>query len=511
MRVRYLLLALVIICVMAVIFNVVLPWLGNYNLIWVGTYSAIFLTGLTSYAILKHHLMDISIVISRTVAEILAMVFFGVIYILMAWGYYHYISPRLTLTFLTLTILFGVLLVLAQQKIRFFLQTSADKLFLRGKYDYYTVLTEASSRVAEKLSLASILQILYSTFYNAVEVSNPRIFLPEHFAEPEMVAKNYILYDRQTYLPYERGGKMPIDDPLVNELVARRQPIRDRTDQDRLIIPCLLEDRLIAIFVLGPKISEDPYTNEDIRLLRILANQAAMAFDHARSYEKIKLDLALAERQLVRSERLASLGTLTAGVTHEIRNPLTVVRSETERIANKQRSLDELKKYRELVLKHVDRIAAIVQRMLAMAKEKPRQEVDVDINECINCALQLITISRVTLKKDLDLVPLIKGDPVEIEEVFVNLLQNAIHAMPDGGTLMVRSYIDEGRAVVEIADTGQGIPPELQEKIFDPFFSTRHEGVGLGLSIAYRIIREHGGDIRVKSEVGKGTMFKLLF
>ncbi|MFH1683467.1 MAG: ATP-binding protein, partial [Candidatus Margulisiibacteriota bacterium] len=81
----------------------------------------------------------------------------------------------------------------------------------------------------------------------------------------------------------------------------------------------------------------------------------------------------------------------------------------------------------------------------------------------------------------------------------------------DGGKLNIRTYIEEGRAVAEVSDTGKGIPPEIQEKIFDPFFSSRHEGVGLGLSIAYRIIREHGGDIRVKSEVGKGTTFKILF
>jgi len=108
-------------------------------------------------------------------------------------------------------------------------------------------------------------------------------------------------------------------------------------------------------------------------------------------------------------------------------------------------------------------------------------------------------------------VPMIKGDPVALEEIFVNLIQNAVQAMSGQGQLTLRTYIDDGRAVVEVTDTGKGIPKEIQEKIFDPFFSTRHEGVGLGLSIAYRIIREHGGDIQIDSEAGQGTTFRIIF
>jgi signal transduction histidine kinase len=115
--------------------------------------------------------------------------------------------------------------------------------------------------------------------------------------------------------------------------------------------------------------------------LTVLANQAAMALDHTRSYEKIRADLEVAERQLARSQRLASLGTLTAGVTHEIRNPLTVIRAETERLANETRDVEYLKQFRSLLLRNIDRIAGIVERMLGLAKEKPRRDIDVDLND----------------------------------------------------------------------------------------------------------------------------------
>jgi signal transduction histidine kinase len=475
---------------------------------------------LLAYAITKHRLMDISVVISRAVAEVLAVLFLGSIYLGLAWFHYNFISSAIGLSFLAWTVAYGIMVGQIYQRMRLFIQTTSDKVFLRGKYDYYKELSRVSLQVGEKLSLPSILRILYKTFYEVVEISNPRIFLPVHFAEPEKGSRSYVAYDKESYLVQKNGEGIRFDDPLVKELLSTRAPIRNSRDPQReLIVPCLLEGRLIAIFVLGRKLSEDPYTNEDVRLLEVLASQAAMALDHTRSYEKIKIDLEVAERQLLRSQRLASLGTLTAGITHEIRNPLTVIRSETDRLAEKERGIQALREYRELVLKHVDRIAGIVQRMLSMAKERPGKEAEVDLNTIISSALQLVSINSIKLRKELGEVPAVRGDPVGIEEIFVNLIQNAIQAMtstssvesPGGGTLTLRTYTENGRAVAEIADTGKGIPEEIREKIFDPFFSTRHEGVGLGLSIAYRIIREHGGDIKVSSRVGRGTTFKILF
>ena len=465
-----------------------------------------------AYAITKHRLMDISVIISRALAEILTVLYLGTIYLSLVWLYRIYISVRIDLPFIIWTVIFGIIVGQTFQRTRLFVQTSSDKLFLRGKYDYYKELSDASARVGEKLSMGSILGILYETFYKVVEISKPRIFLPEYFTDPQKTAEHYVVYDKETHLPESSGEQINFNDPLVGQLILTRDPILDPHKPEReLVVPCLLEERLIAIFVLGRKLSEDPYTDEDVRLLEVLASQAAMALDHTRSYEKIRADLETTEKQLARSERLASLGTLTAGVTHEIRNPLTVIRSETERLATQARDMVYLEQHRGLVLKHVDRIAGIVQRMLGLAKEKPAQKVDIDLNELINSTLELFTISRISLKKDLQEVPRIKGEPEELHQVFVNLIQNAMEAMPEGGRLTLRTYVEDGRVAAEVSDTGKGIPEEIREKIFDPFFSTRHEGVGLGLSITYRIIREHGGDINVRCEEGKGTTFKILF
>ena len=465
-----------------------------------------------AYTITKQRLMDISVVISRAVAEVLTVFFQGAIYLSLVWFYYSYVSTSITIYFLVWTVLYGILVGQTYREIRLLIQTSADNLFLRGRYNYYKSLSDASSHVSEKLSLAAILKVLYETFTKVVEISNPRVYLPEYFSEMEKNSGRYLCYSKDKYLP--RGEEMTIanDLPMVAELITQREPLLENKELNAaLVVPCLLEDRLIAIFVLGKKLSEDPYTDEDIKLLKVLANQAAVALDHTRSYEKIKGDLEVVERELGRAQRLASLGTLTAGVTHEIRNPLAVIRSETERLTVKPRDAEYLTQYSNLVIKHVDRIAGIISRMLEFAKEKPKAIETVDLNDVIRSTLEMFAISRITLKQELTEVPPVKGDAEELQEVFINLIQNAIEAMPEGGTLTLRSYKEEGKVVTEVSDTGKGIPEEIRQRIFDPFFSTRHEGVGLGLSIVYRIIREHGAEIKVASEVGKGTTFRIIF
>lgn len=511
-RIRYFFLGALVTALTGMLVNVVLPIFGITFLNKSGPISTAILVSFTAYAITKHRLMNISIVVSRAAAEVLTIIVEGGVYLGMVWLYRVYVSPSINLLFMLWTVIYGILVGHTYLRLRLFFQTTSDKLFLKGRYDYYKALSDASSRVGEKLELSHILKVLYDTFHDTVEISNPKVFLPEYFTEPDKTSGRYLVYDKTNYAPVIKGQEIRMDSPLVKELIDRRGPAIDvKAIGAALAVPCLLEDRLIALFALGHKLSEEAYTEEDLRLLKTLANQVAITLDHARSYEKIKAELEVTERQLERSQRLASIGTLTAGVTHEIRNPLTVIRAEAERLAHAERDLAYLKQFSDLVVKHVDRIAGIVQRMLGLAKEKPRHDIDVNMNELIDSTLELFPISRIKVSKSLGNIPSIKGDPDSLQEIFVNLIQNAIEAMPDGGNLIINTYREDGRVGVEVSDTGKGIPEEIRERIFDPFYSTRHEGVGLGLSIVYRIVREHGGDIQVMSEVGKGSTFKLLF
>ncbi|MDD5382781.1 MAG: histidine kinase N-terminal 7TM domain-containing protein, partial [Candidatus Margulisbacteria bacterium] len=333
-QIRYVFAGLILAFLFGVIFNLVFPTLGISKFVNFGPGCTLFLAGFTAYAIIKTRLMDISVIISRTVAEIFAIFIHGIVDLAIVSFYRSYASTVIDLPFLALTVLYGIIVGQTHQNIRLFVQTTSDKVFLHGRYDYYRALSDASSRAGEKLSLPDILKVLYDTFHEVMEISGPRVFLPEHFTETEKISGRYLVYRQADFLPDEKGQAVRIDGPLATAMVARREPMLEVKEIDAaLVVPCLLEERLIAFFALGPKFSEDNYTEEDLRLLKVLANQAAITLDHTRSYEKIKADLEIAERQLERSHRLASLGTLTAGVTHEIRNPLTVIRAETERLA----------------------------------------------------------------------------------------------------------------------------------------------------------------------------------
>ena len=176
-QLRYIFLGVFLLCVGLVLTNLLLPWFGLAGLAELGPLFSLFPLTFTAYAIVKHRLMDISVIISRFVAEFIAVFILGTIYLLIVWLYWANVSVRIDAPFVVSTIIFGILVGQFYQRLRLFFQTTADKLFLRGKYDYYDTLSEASTRAGEKLSIPSILNILYDAFYNAIEISNPQIFM----------------------------------------------------------------------------------------------------------------------------------------------------------------------------------------------------------------------------------------------------------------------------------------------------------------------------------------------
>lgn len=216
---------------------------------------------------------------------------------------------------------------------------------------------------------------------------------------------------------------------------------------------------------------------------------------------------------LIRSEKLASLGELVAGIAHELNNPLTGILINTSMTVDDPRLDQELKKDFETVIKEAKRCANIVEHLLNFSRVSDPQKAANDIRETIDRTLSLVEHHadfhdiRIT-NEYMQEIPLIYFDSSQIEQVFVNILVNASQAMPKGGDLKIATEFDgeEGYVNVSFSDTGSGIPLENMDKIFDPFFSTKgHKGTGLGLSVSYGIIESHGGLIEVESVVGSGT------
>jgi len=223
------------------------------------------------------------------------------------------------------------------------------------------------------------------------------------------------------------------------------------------------------------------------------------------------------EEQLRRSEKLASLGTLAAGVAHEINNPLTGILLYAS-ILNSDTRLDPaLLPDVERVVSETQRCAGIVKNLLEFSRESPPKkeliDLDVILEEVVTLFHRQPAFSGIVITKNFaqDL-PQISADPDQIRQVFLNLIINAGHAMPRGGELEISTYrtVEGNHVCAVIRDNGEGISEDNLARIFDPFFTTKAEGTGLGLSISYGIIENHGGTIRVASKPGEGAAFTVM-
>ena len=224
------------------------------------------------------------------------------------------------------------------------------------------------------------------------------------------------------------------------------------------------------------------------------------------------------ERALMRSEKLSSLGKLSAGIAHEINQPLTGVLTFASLLQKKYKDDDPTRKDLEIIVRETKRIRGIVQRVLDFARETPLKKKALQIQQIVDQTLGIVEHQErffgVTIKKEYDLkVPEVVIDPSQMEQVFLNIILNAADAMNGSGTLTVRTRADQKWVMVDLEDTGRGMPEEIIDKIFDPFFTTKDStegsGMGLGLALSYGIVKNHDGDIRVKSKVGKGTTFTI--
>jgi two-component system NtrC family sensor kinase len=233
-------------------------------------------------------------------------------------------------------------------------------------------------------------------------------------------------------------------------------------------------------------------------------------------------ELRAAQDTLVRTEKLSSLGKLSASIAHEINNPLAgiltfaklMIRTiEHGPVGDAERRT--LVKQLALVQRETERCTAIVRNLLDFARERPLQLKDVDVNQVVEEIFSLVSnqtaILGVQVERDLAKVPMVNADFGQLRQAFMNIVINAVEAVGKGGHLRVatRPLPEEDAVEILFQDDGPGVPPELMQKIFDPFFTTKEKGTGLGLSVVYGIVERHGGRVSVESDPGKGTRFTI--
>ena len=320
----------------------------------------------------------------------------------------------------------------------------------------------------------------------------------------------------------------------LGELFDLERPVREFAAEiaaeEILLVPLPGRESFIGVLAVDNRRGGEPFDSNARTLLSGIARQAATALVNARLVQ----DLRSSQEQTRRADRLGTLGTLAAGLAHEISNPLVSIQTFLS-LAPEKRGGDDPEfwgHYHSLALRELERIHSLLHNMsrLGSPSDQPPTPVLCDLGELARESVRLLGPAaeagevRVELEFGSDL-PKVKGVRDHLHQVILNLLLNAVHASQQGGAVALRVRAEAGpaapdspprgdarRAVVEIQDWGQGIEAEVLEQIFDPFFTTKapDQGSGLGLMIAHRIVRDHGGSIEVESSVGQGSTFRVL-
>jgi PAS domain S-box-containing protein len=222
-------------------------------------------------------------------------------------------------------------------------------------------------------------------------------------------------------------------------------------------------------------------------------------------------ELKILREKLVMSEKMAALGEVAAKVAHEIRNPLVSVGGFAKRLEKKLEG--NLREYAGIIVKEVARLEGILKEILGFVKEVRLSRENISFNALVNDVLKLMTSDikerGIMLLTDYGESPVLFIDPNRVKEAIVNIISNSIQSITGSGSIFIRTYVEKNYAVLEIRDTGSGIPEEDRSFIFNPFYTTKASGTGLGLAITHKIIQEHNGRIEVESAVDKGTVFRV--
>jgi signal transduction histidine kinase len=287
-----------------------------------------------------------------------------------------------------------------------------------------------------------------------------------------------------------------------------------------LTIPLLAPERTVGLMVVS-RTQPTHWSDEDVDIAEALAAQASVALENARLYEdgrKAYEDLKAAQTRLIQGEKMAVLGTFAAGLAHEVRNPLNSIGLQLSLLERCGRSIkgaaaQEISEIAGIIRQENRRLDALVSDFLLLSRTnrmslQPTQ-IDIVVDETLRLLAPEAAAASVRLERRTcgEPVPDISVDPEKIKQVVLNLVRNSIEAMPKGGLVTVETGLVNGRVCVRVADTGPGLPSDLD--VFQLFVSTKPGGTGLGLSIAQQIVLDHGGEMSAESRPGQGTTFTI--
>lgn len=487
-----------------------------------GNLGSALWASIVGYAIVRHRLMDIEVVVAKGLAYIgvsLAVIgpvsgaFLGLQYL--AFNEVHYdFSAAIVVLFILVAILFPRLQVATERRV--------GRSLFRTKFASHEALSALASEVVTILDRERLLQVLCERVAEAFGIAKVGLYLPDEV--------------RRLYQLSEARGDPPRDASVVFEhaLVRRVSQLGDVVLREELasgesgvpddghswmvendwavVVPFKGGRELIGFMCLGRKGGREAYTVGDIDLLKRVAGETAIALQNAHLYEELRRSRAI----ISRAGRLSAIGTLAAGIAHEIRNPLVSIQTFFQLAPKRLNDEEFMTSFLGLAEAEVRRISDLISELLMFAKSPTPALRALDLQEIVERAAVLLEPQArsqgVSMAVQSGGAPsVVVADADQVMQVVLNIGLNAVQATDRGGKVSfeMRRVVEDGRRYcqIEVRDSGGGMSDAVRESIFDPFFTTKEKGTGLGLAIAQQIVGEYGGMIQVQSEEGEGSSF----
>jgi signal transduction histidine kinase len=485
---------------------------------------------LTAYGILRFRLMDIKLVIKRTMAYSLSAGLLMAFFIVIVLSITDFLSAYTDVDSLKVSIFAAFVIALLFNPLRNKVQILVDNIFYMKTYDYYDTIQKVSHNLATMFNVNEIhsyvgdmilttvglksIFLLSATPGEDYGLVHARSFRRKVHEGVEGLDEGYgtikILKDSELIQMLIKSGDILIKDELagtydkpdhgvVSDIEHTLNPFKGEA-----VVPIFVDGKLMMLFILGEKLSGDIFSQEDINLINTISHQTSIALKNARLYS-----------EKITAEKLASIGMVSATFAHEIRNPLTSIKTFAQLIPEKYTDKEFREHFSKIVVDEIERIDSLIKDLMSFSsKHVSFPENELDITELVDETVDHLKVKLELENKSIDVEKCynrdkikILGDSKKLKQAFANILNNGCQAITNEGLLKVNINPNGQKVDVSITDSGKGISQGEIVNIFEPFYTTKPMGVGLGLAISKKIIEDHGGRIAVESKLLQGTTF----
>jgi signal transduction histidine kinase len=544
LQIQYVFLGTFLLIFIASLSNIFIPIItGNYDASRYGPLATVFLVGLTSYAIIRHRLMDIKMVVARSLAYIILLATLAAFYALSVLGLEALLFPGQLANFDwyqgAMRTVIAVIMVFLFQPLKIWITKVTDKIFFRNAYDPDELLSQLSNTMGSTIVLIELLYKVGDIIQQNLKASRVLFVLTKDDSRLYTVQavgyKKTPDVDPRDIQKLTRDGMIHYDDL---EEGSRMKHLLSEYEAN-LAVPLKTEGETVGVVLLGEKSSGDMYSQQDLNVLEILGPELAIAVENAKAYEEISRFNTTLRQEVKRAtyrlkqknEQLMELDhakdEFISMASHQLRTPLTAIKGYLSMLLEGDAGDIKVSQYDFIneAYSGANRMVGLINDLLNVSRMDTGrfflEPKEVDIEKVVNEeAKQLQNAAKA---KGLYLkieakgkVPHIWADETKIRQVVMNFMDNAIYYTNTGGVTVVLKH-DKDNFIYEVHDTGIGVPPAQREHLFEKFFradnarTARPDGTGLGIYLAKRVVQDHGGEIIFDSVEGKGSTFGFKF